>query len=42
MKEREMIDTSYIYSTMLEPYFKELVDQYVRKTPMNGATLPLS
>lgn len=41
MKARENIDTSYLFSIFLEPHFKNIADEYVKKTPMNGSTVPL-
>ena len=35
-KQRKLYNTSFLYSIFLEPFFKDLVDQYVRKVPMNG------
>ncbi len=36
MKSRGQISTAYVHSIFLEPFYKELVDGYVTKTPMDG------
>lgn len=38
----ESIDTKYIMSICLEPYFKAVLDQYLQKVLVNGRTIPLN
>jgi hypothetical protein len=36
MRSRGNIDSSYVNSIFLEPFYKELLDEYITKTPLDG------